>query len=341
MKMDQNISVLNESSTNASLANRFKSLEFFAPKGEGFKLHYEFFKNFTSLKTREAYKSDLKLFFEFFSNAFGRLNHPTQIERFHLVAYKEFLSKMGGPDGEPCAPKTIGRKLGALNSYFKFLQEKDIVTKNPCEGIKRPRQEIKAETNALTDEQVRDLLSSLDNKTLTTSLHKAIIYTLFATGMRVSELIQLKRENFGKLNGLKVIRFKSKGGKFQILPLKNEVSKEIETYLRHMVRNGRSHHPKTPLFQPSQNHSTDQLVKPLNRSTITRILKKYCQKIGIFDRVSSHSARATLITSLLDKGIDLYKVSLAVGHSNPKTTKHYDKRNRKIEDSAVLEIDYF
>lgn len=317
-------------------------IEFYSRSGEGHKLHYEFLKNFNSDQTRRAYNSDLKLFFSFFSRVFRhRLTHPRVVERFHVVAYKEYLSKVGGPDGLEAAPKTIGRKLGALNSYFKFLLEKDIIDKNPCDGISRPNQSIKTETNALSDEQVGELLNSLKAETLTQCLHRAVLFTLFGTGIRVSELINLKREDYGQKNGLTVIRFKAKGGKFRTLPLRFEISKEIENYIRKMSKSGRKIELGGPLFQPSRNNHTGELVRPLNRTTVMRVLKKSCLCVGIYERVSPHSARATMISSLLEKGIDLYKVSLAAGHSNPKTTKHYDKRDKSLEDSALLEIDYF
>ena len=185
------------------------------------------------------------------------------------------------------------------------------------------------------------MLSSLENETLTQALHKAIIFTLFGTGIRVGELIGLKREDFGKQRGMKIIRFKAKGGVYRKLPLKHEISREIEHYIRLMAKEGRKIKRKDPLFQPSRNFHTKELIKPLNKTTVFRIVQKYCQNIGIFDRVSPHSARATMISSLLEKGVDLYKVSLAAGHANPVTTKNYDKRDKKLEDSVLLEIDYF
>jgi len=119
------------------------------------------------------------------------------------------------------------------------------------------------------------------------------------------------------------------------------VSKEIEIYIRHMKKEGRPLEGKDPLFQPSHNHQTGVLKKAISRMTVLTLIKKYCLKAEVFDRVSPHSARATVISSLLEKGVDLYKVSLAVGHSDPSTTKKYDKRGKRIEDNVVLEIGYF
>ena len=328
--------------SKSNIMSVLNEIEFYSRSGQGHKLHYEYLKNFNSDQTRRAYNSDLKLFFSFFSKAFRqRVTHPKIVERFHVVAYKEYLSKVGGQDGLEAAPKTIGRKLGALNSYFKFLLEKDIIQKNPCDGVSRPNQSIKTETNALSDEQVGELLNSLKSDTLTQCLHKALLFTLFGTGIRVSELINLKREDYTKKNGHTVIRFKAKGGKFRVLPLRFEVCKVIDNYIRKMSKSGRKIDPREPLFQPSRNNHTGELVRPLNRTTVMRVLKKSCHNIGIFENISPHSARATMISSLLEKGVDLYKVSLAAGHSNPKTTKHYDKRTKSLQDSALLEVDYF
>jgi len=142
------------------MAKFFNEIEFYTSIGDSTKLHFEFYKDLNSPETRRAYRFDLKMFHQFFSKQFGPLRHPRQVQRVHVVAYKAFLLEKGNK-GEPAAPKTVGRRLAALGSYFKFLMEKEIVKANPCEGIRRPRQTIKTETNALTDDQVKALFSTL------------------------------------------------------------------------------------------------------------------------------------------------------------------------------------
>lgn len=317
-------------------------IESFSRSSDKFQIHYEFFKNFNSESTRQAYYLDLKHFFAFFKIAFKKtIRHPRQVKRFHVVAYKEFLSKAGTIEGTGCAPKTIGRRLGCLNSYFKFLMEKSLIEINPVEGIKRPRQEVVQETNFLTDDQVKALLNSLSTDTLQNALYRAVLYILFGTGIRVSELVNIRFQDYFKKGTYKVLKIFAKGGKIRHIPIKHEVAMAIEDYIKKYKKEGHRWHREDFLIRPTRNNATGVTNKGLNRSTVYRIIKKCCENIGIFDRVSPHTARATLITSLLAKNIDLYKVSLSVGHENPKTTKNYDKRRRALQESALFDVDYF
>ena len=96
------------------------------------------------------------------------------------------------------------------------------------------------------------------------------------------------------------------------------------------------------LFQPSRNNTNpDHLNKKLMPASIDFILNKYCRKIGIQSKITPHSARATMISSLLEHGCDLYRVSQLVNHSNVKTTQGYDKRGKKFSDSPVFGLKFF
>jgi len=325
----------------AKVLDVLEEIERFSQSSDSFQIHFEFFKNFNSEQTRLAYHSDLKHFFFFFRSAFKTpLRHPKQVNRFHIVAYKEFLTKAGGIDDQPSAPKSIGRKLGCLNSYFKFLMEKGIIATNPVDGVKRPKQEVINPTFDLSDEQIKALLNLILPIDLQSSLYRAILFVLFGTGIRVSELINLKLKDYDQLQKFKILKFKAKGGKQRMVPLKQEVYLAIDQYLEYMKMNGRIIYKDDFLFQPTRNNSNGILNKPIHRVTIFKLIKKLCFQAMIHQKVSPHSARASVISSLLAKGVDLYKVSLSVGHSNPKTTKLYDKRSKSINDSALLDLDY-
>ncbi len=87
--------------------------------------------------------------------------------------------------------------------------------------------------------------------------------------------------------------------------------------------------------------SIQRADKRLQGTSVDYIIKHYCKKIGIAAGISPHSARATVIGSLLDSGCDLYKVSQLVNHSNVKTTQGYDKRKKSLIDSPVFKLNYF
>ncbi len=330
---------------------KLEEIEFYTSQGEGIQLNYEFLKNYNSEETRKAYYADLKHFFDFFKMAFKKsVKNPKQVKRAHVVAYKDFLIDCGGIDGGKASNLTVRRKMATLSSYFKFMMENDVMDHNPVEGVKRPRKSPTKGTECLSDGQVRLLLDHLDvevmvnGESFTPHLHRTLIYTLFYTGIRVSEVINIKRSDYFTYNGMPAIKIISKGDKFRIVPIHENLKVVIDDYLK-ILRvtlrklKGRTLQSGDHLFFSLKNNKN--AARPnISRYGVYKILNQRAFQVGIRERISPHSARATLITSLLDQGQDLYRVSLSVGHSNPETTKIYDKRNRSVKDNAILDVNY-
>ncbi len=299
---------------------------------ESKKLEFEFLNNFESIHTRKAYKRDILLFLDFYKNELG-LSNLNECTRFHIVAFKDFLT-----NGDQ-APKSINRKLSSLSSYFQFLMEKGFLEFNPADGVKRPKQTIIKETNDLTDEEVIELFNVIQKQA--TPLHRAILITFFTTGIRKSELIQIKLEDLEEINGETTLRIKAKGGKKLLKFLIPECVEAINQYKSYMKKEGRIIHSSDWLFQPSKNPKnpthTDRSLVP---SSIDYIFQRYCKMAKIYKRISPHSARATYIGSSLDGGADLLKVSRDVGHSSVKTTEQYNKRKNSIKDSPARNLGF-
>lgn len=300
-----------------------------------YRLEYEFFNNFESPHTRKSYRIDITQFFEFLSENFPEVSSYELIERVHVVAFRIWLTD------QDLAPKTINRKLAANSSFFDFLVEKNVMKFNPTQSIKRPRQEVVHQTNDLTDEQIQKLFSAVDTLQDEALLHKAVIYTLFTTGIRKAELINLKRKNFFKKDDFYFIEIRAKGGKILQKVIHPRCADVIFEYMNFLQRNGEEMHPEDWIFRPSKNpNDPTHLLKPLNPTSVDYIVKTWCKKVGINHRVSPHSARASYIGSALDAGIDLYKVSKDVGHASVKTTEEYNKRRQKVEDSPVFGLGF-
>jgi integrase/recombinase XerD len=329
---------------------KLKELEFFANSGDGIRLNLEFLKNFNSEETRKAYYADLKHFFQFYKMAFNKtLRHPNQVKRAHVIAYKDFLIDCGGHDGEKASNLTVRRKMATLSSYFKFMMENGVMEYNPVEGIKRPRKTPKKGTEALSENQVRLLLDFMDMEAITnddfkTHMHRTIIYLLFFTGIRVSEVINIKRMDYFTYRGMPAVKIKSKGDKFRIVPIHDELKTIIDNYLKVLRKTLREKEKRILeardyiFFSLMNNKNKNR--KNLSRYGVYKILNERAFQAGIRGKISPHSARATLITTLLDQGQDLYRVSHSVGHANPETTKIYDKRNRSVKDNAILDLNY-
>ena len=304
-------------------------------------LDYEFFENFNSEHTRAAYKRDLIQFFQFVSKEFGQISHPQQLQKMHVVAFRNALQAPKADNRQSYCPKTIIRKLAAITSYCAFLIEKGLMVTNPTAHIKRPKDEVITATNDLSDDQVKAVLEAVDLSKKSGPLHKAILVMLFSTGMRKGELINLKLENYQEHQGLKIIQFIGKRGKVSRVPLHPAAIFHLEKYIQYMKLKSHEIRSGDYLFQGMGNNINSRSNKKLQATSIDYIIKQYCKKVGITTNITPHSARATVIGSLLESGCDLYKVSQLVNHSNVKTTQGYDKRKKSLVDSPVFKLKYF
>lgn len=304
-------------------------------------LDYEFFENFNSEHTKAAYKRDLTQFFQFVSKEFGNISHPQQLQKMHVVAFRNAIRASKVDGGHSYSPKTVIRKLAAIASYCAFLIEKGLMTTNPTAHIKRPKDEVITATNDLSDDQVKAVLDSVDLDKKSGPLHKAILVLLFSTGMRKGELIGLKVADYQEHQGLKIIQFIGKRGKVSRVPLHPAAIFHLENYMQYMESKGHFLKADDYLFQGLGNNKNSPSNKKLQATSIDYIIKHHCKKVGITANITPHSARATVIGSLLDSGCDLYKVSQLVNHSNVKTTQGYDKRKKSLIDSPVFKLKYF
>ncbi len=298
-------------------------------------LFFEFFENFNSDHTKKSYRTDINQFFDFLASYMQGIRQLKSLQRVHAVAFKKWLV-----DNE-YAPKTTNRKMSAVSSFFDFLVEKNFVEYNIFHSIKRPRQEVQNPTNDLSDEQVQKIIEILEsNNSNSALLHRAVVSTLFMTGIRKAELINLKRGDYYYENNIPMIKVKAKGGKMLTKVLPQDCVEAIEDYLSWMKAQNREVEYEDWLFQPTRNPSENNLVKPLNPKSVNYIVKTICKRAGVPQNVSSHSARASYIGSALENGADLYKVSRDVGHSSVKTTEEYDKRRKKFKDSPIHHLGY-
>jgi site-specific recombinase XerD len=298
----------------------------------------EFLNDFTSMATRSTYKQVLNYFFEFIGDRFKSVHTFVDIERNMVVEYKNFISEAGGIDGQQMAPNTIGKHLAAISSYFDYLATKDLVQNNPARTVKRPRFEVVKPTKALSLEQVEELFASVSSKE-SGPLHLALIATLWLTGMRKAEVLNLKRKDYYKENSDVVIQYKGKGGKFRRKLVHPRLEIILDEYLSWMKEKNREQESEDWLFQPTKNPSSpDHIDKPINPRTLNRIIEKYSKKIGLNFNVSAHSARATFISLLLNEEVPIADVAREVAHSSIKTTQEYDKRRKTIKQSLVRKL---
>ena len=301
----------------------------------------------TNPNTRASYERDVKDFLRF-----AHIEQPQQlrqITRAHVIAWRRDIENRQIPDGKDSdgnpryrspAPATIRRKLSALASLFNALCEKNVVLINPVLGVKRPKAEgNEGATGALGDAQVRALLNAPDPKTLKGKRDRAVLATLFFHALRRQELCDLKVKDIHTREGIPCFRVHGKGKKIRYVEIALPALRFINDYLdaaQHGTdRNG-------ALFRPLKNNVTGTLHKPLDTSSVYKIIQYYADKSGVSQQtpVRPHMGRATAITNALRRGSDMKHVQAWAGHANISTTRLYDKTHKRPEDSPSFKVGY-
>ena len=308
-----------------------------------FILKDEFFENFTSIHTRKNYLIDINQFLNWIHLNF-EINNYSDIKKNHIIKYRNYLS---GENNDvdikskkiSYTPKTINRKLASLSSYFKYLIEEDHCKENPVLSVKRPRPDVKSPTHALNKDQVLSLFHEVSKSKYSYYLHTALFITFFTTGLRKSEILNLKFKDFKTYFNQYILLYKGKGGKIDQKLLHPICVRAIKEYIQWMKEEERDTSDEAWIFRPTRNpNDPKNLDKRLNPKTINKLFDTYARKISLGVKLTPHSARATFISELLEAGVDIYSVALEVSHSSVETTQEYDKRRKKLLESPILKL---
>ena len=297
----------------------------------------EWLANITNLKTRRAYKIDVEEF-----SRFTGLTKPVELRsvtRAHIIAWRKSL------EARNLTPASIRRKLSALSSLYDYLCERNCVHGNPVDGVKRPAANgNEGSTPALGDAQARRLLEAPAPDTLKGVRDRAILATLLYHGIRREELCLLRLRDMQSRQGVMHLRVKGKRDKIRYIPLHPMALRLIGEYLEMAKHGGDSADLDGPLFRPVKNNRTGTLDKHLDPSAIYKnIVAKYGRETGINIEVNGlcvHSMRATAATNALSNEADIAKVQEWLGHANVSTTRLYDRRKSKPEDSPTFHVKY-
>jgi len=292
----------------------------------------EWFANIESAGTRRIYRIDIRDFMTFAGIAQPETFRT--ITRAHVIAYRDELLR------RQLQGATIRRKLAALSSLFEYLCERNAVPVNPVKGVARPKVESYiGKTPALSDAQARRLLEAPEGQTLKSKRDRAILSILFYHALRRDELCQLLVRDIHERRGVKHLRVHGKGKKLRHIPLHPGSQERIAEYLESA---GHAHLASSPLFRPVRNNRNGgRLDTALTADGVYQLIKFYGKKatIGV-ERFGPHAARATAATNALDAGADIAKVQEWLGHANISTTRVYDHRKTRPEDSPVFKVKY-
>jgi integrase/recombinase XerD len=298
----------------------------------------EWLANIANEKTRRFYKSDVAEFISF--TGLKDSAALRTVARSHVIAWRKDLKDRA------LGPATIRRKLSALSSLFDYLCERNAVFGNPVDGVKRPAaNNNEGSTPALGDAQARRLLEAPAPDTLKGVRDRAILATLLYHGIRREELCLLRLRDIHSRQGVMHFRIDGKGDKIRYVPIHPMVLRLIEEYMQVGKHGGGVEFDLDgPLFRPVANNRTGKLDRHLDPSSVYQnIVIKYAKATGISAEaigVCVHSMRATAATNALSNAADIAKVQEWLGHANVSTTRLYDRRKTRPEDSPTFHVKY-
>lgn len=260
-----------------------------------------------SVNTLEAYERDIRGLIDFLREA--GIENFSGICREHIICYLEYLEKKGR------ASSSICRALMAFKVLFKFLKRERIITENILLYLDSPRlwQLI---PQVMSSAEVELLLAQPDPDTLIGARDRAILYVLYASGLRVSELCRLQINDVDD----HFVRAYGKGSKERLVPIGPQAIRAIDHYLIE-YRDAQASSKQKILFLTKRG-------TPIDRITVWKRIKHYAKSAGIEKDISPHTLRHSFATHLLDNGADLRVIQEMLGHATISSTDRYTHVSR-------------
>ena len=259
----------------------------------------------------ESYKRDLERYIKFLQET--KIDPVDKITEEHITNFIVQLSS------ERLAANSIARKLSSIRRFHKFLVTEGYSDSNPAGALESPRLWRKLPTVL----DVKEMEKLLDKPTEDDPLglrDKAILEFLYATGVRISELIHVKRKDL--LSEVELVRVIGKGQKERIIPIGKKSLKWVKKYLQEARPKLAKEYSEDVLF-------LNRRGRPFSRMGLWKILRKYVMQAGIKKKVSPHTIRHSFATHLLEGGADLRAVQEMLGHADISTTQIYTHLDRE------------
>ncbi|MGB9595188.1 MAG: site-specific tyrosine recombinase XerD [Candidatus Poribacteria bacterium] len=255
-----------------------------------------------------SYQRDLKDFVEFIEKNLKNMS-ILEIDHHHIVKYLTYLSEKG------LSSSTMDRRMDSLRTFYKFMVAERYIKNSPAEIIEHIRSWNKLPT-VLSIAEVQTLLNKPDTSKPLGLRDKAIIELMYASGLRVSEVVELTISDINTDIGY--IRCLGKGSKERVVPVGSKALEAIRSYLK----------SSRPLLNPKGewlfvNYKGDKLT----RDGIRRIIQDIAKEAGINKQISPHTIRHCFATHLLERGADLRALQEMLGHASISTTQLYTHIN--------------
>ncbi len=252
--------------------------------------------------TIKNYSIDLRDFFIYLKNK--------QSDQVDYLDIRGFLAQLKDRD---YSKSSISRRLACIRSFFKYLARENLLSANPAAGIATPKRDKKL-PSFLNADEVEALLEAPSRGTWEEKRDKAIMETLYSSGLRVSELVGLNHDDVDLGAGL--LRIRGKGKKERIVPVGQVALRAIQSYLE-------KKQPREKMADYRRAFYINRLGSRLTDRSVRRMILKYVRRAALKKEVSPHMFRHSFATHLLDRGADLRSVQELLGHENLSTTQIY------------------
>ena len=270
-------------------------------------LHFLRVERQLAANTLQSYERDLKSYLQYLKEV-EQLESLRKVERLHILNHLRHLKESAKTS------RTVARHISSIRSFHQFLIRERVVDNDPTVHLEMPQMDKKL-PNILSIEEVDALIQSPDLNKASGLRDQAMLELLYASGMRVSECINLDIEDVHLTMGF--VRCTGKGSKERIIPLGKSALSACENYLKNARGNLRKEGEKTEaLF-------INQRGKRLTRQGCWKLLKQHAQKAGIQKELTPHTLRHSFATHLIENGADLRAVQEMLGHADISTTQIY------------------
>jgi integrase/recombinase XerD len=252
----------------------------------------------------------------------GMQKNPQEIKLKNLQDFIKWVNELG------MSARTQARVISGIKAFYKYLIIENMIRENPTELLESPKTGRKL-PDTLSVEEIDRIINAIDRSKPEGERNKAMLETLYSSGLRVSELINLKISNLFFKEGF--IRLIGKGDKERIVPIGRTAMKYINIYLKD-VR----------IHVPVKKGSEDILFlnrrgNGLSRNFIFMIIKDLAKKIGLNKKISPHTFRHSFATHLIEGGADLRAVQEMLGHESITTTEIYLHLNREYLRDTIMQ----
>lgn len=287
--------------------------------------HYLKLERSLSVNSVEAYVHDVEMLKQFIGIRHKDLE-ATKISAKHLQEFLEYITELG------MSAHSQARILSGLKGFFKYLMFEDLIDKDPTTLIEGPKLGRKL-PDTLSYPEIEKLLNAIDLSTPEGGRNRAILEVLYSSGLRVSELVDLKLNNiYADIGFLKVV---GKGNKERLVPVGRDALKFLTIYTA-QIRG------KAPLQSPQKSFESFVFLnrngRRLSRVMVFTIIKNLALAIGLKKTISPHTFRHSFATHLIEGGADLRAVQEMLGHESITTTEIYTHLDRDYLRQVIQEF---